>query len=86
MVTCIEKLILKFSFVVSASVVSKETRYEFLSGTFHLFPILSLLILSFKYLVLQTCHIYLAYADFVPEKVTAEDALAQSKLAERGAG
>lgn len=38
-----------------ASVVSNETRYEFLS-------------------------------DFVPEKVTAEDALAQSKLAERGAG
>ncbi|XP_021887018.1 DNA polymerase epsilon subunit C [Carica papaya] len=38
-----------------SSVVSKETRYEFLS-------------------------------DFVPEKVTAEDALAQSKLAERGAG
>lgn len=69
-------------------------RYEFLSGTvqYSLLPLCVLKCLcfaKFSYIALLSfmwITIYIWYLDFVPEKVKAEDALSERKLAETGEG
>lgn len=66
----------------SASAVSKQSRYDFLSGKFDSFPCTILIVArKFKFVSIYIALIYKALfvavtcSDFVPEKLKAEDAL-----------
>uniref|UniRef100_A0A2P2JQD4 Uncharacterized protein MANES_04G022800 n=1 Tax=Rhizophora mucronata TaxID=61149 RepID=A0A2P2JQD4_RHIMU len=75
-----------------SSVVSKKRRFDFLSGTFHTYVcpfFLNTHKLLYEHLICSHTYVYFCYCcftclDFVPEKLRAEDALAESKLAETG--
>lgn len=69
-------------FYFSASAVSKQSRYDFLSGKFDSFPCTILIVArKFKFVSIYIALIYKALfvavtcSDFVPEKLKAEDAL-----------
>jgi hypothetical protein len=79
-------------FFISATVVSKRRRFDFLSGTFY-----SCSVRSFSFLMASINFTYIDYAmlpgityfvhlDFVPEKLNAKDALADRELAMTGQG
>lgn len=71
-----------FVSVVSASVVSKRKRFDFLLGKFTL-PFHSVLPHIQSCPTIESSHYLLpVHSDIVPEKVKAEDALAEMSVAE----
>jgi hypothetical protein len=83
----ISQLLIGRLLCVSARVVSKQSRYDFLSGNFlSLFKCYPLKYLMFTFpciyltLIKRVSAFHFACSDFVPEKVKAEDALRETNL------
>lgn len=72
--------------ILSANVVSKKRRYDFLSGNFvSLLQCYLILKFTFPVFTLPLQAFYVAFtSDFVPEKVKAEDALRERDAAGNG--
>ncbi|KAK3206021.1 hypothetical protein Dsin_020067 [Dipteronia sinensis] len=82
---CVKDRKKSLSYQHLASVVSKQRRYDFLSGIIFSDSYISMS-KSTKVSVIYAGNYYFVYLDFVPEKIKAEAALAESKLTEKEAG